>query len=157
LDVRIFGYADVTIPIRGTFFLSELARSIIEHRPFMTTPQDMVRDYAGAEELTKLIACWQAHAAPNAALDLYTKAPVSKHELLTIAQSRYGLKIQSCGIVQQSPTGEKPIYASRNRAAAALGYRPLRTAGEVVVAALDILVKMPRHDREDHQVRTDLS
>jgi nucleoside-diphosphate-sugar epimerase len=147
LDVRIFGYADVTIPISGTFFLSDLARSIIERRPFITTPQNMVRDYAGGEELTRLIECWQANAAPNAALDLYTKAPVSKSELLRIAQSRYGLHIQSCGNVQHSPTGEKPIYASRNRAAAALGYHPLRAAAEVVVEVLDAILKMTRQDR----------
>jgi nucleoside-diphosphate-sugar epimerase len=147
LDVRIFGYADVTIPIAGTFFLSELARSIIGCRPFITTPQDMVRDYAGAQELTTLIECWRTNAAPNAALDLYTKAPVSKHELLRIAQSRYGLQIHLGGSVQHSPTGEKPVYASRNLAAAALGYRPLRTAAEVVVEALDALAKTPATGR----------
>ena len=149
LDVRVFGYADVTIPIGGKFFLSELARSIIAGRPFITTSQDMVRDYAGAQELTTLIECWRANAAPNTVLDLYTKAPVSKHELLRIAQSRYGLQIDTCGSVQQSPTGEKPTYASRNRAAAALGYRPMRTAVEVVIDVLDALVKMPRN-REYH-------
>ncbi len=137
LDVRVFGYADVTLPLEGSFFLSDLARSIITRRPLVTSADDMVRDYAGAEELVALIQYWEAAAAPNTPLDLYTKAPVSKLELLDIVQSRFGVEVDTRGGIEGSPTGTKPVYASQNYAAAALGYSPRRTAAEIVVEFLD--------------------
>ncbi len=147
LDLRIFGYADVMVPIDGTFFLSDLMRSVAQDRPLITSPQDMVRDYAGAEELTSMITCWRANATPNIALDLYTKAPVSKLELLTVAQSRYGVHIDMRGEARPNPTGEKPVYAGRAQAAAAISYRPHRSAIEVVVEVLDSLLLMRRDGR----------
>jgi nucleoside-diphosphate-sugar epimerase len=140
LDVRVFGYADVTLPLDGGFFLSDLARSIVTRQPLLTTPEDMMRDYAGAEELATLIQCWEKASAPNTVLDLYTKMPVSKFDLLEIARSRYALEIQIQAEVTPSPTGLKPVYASRNHAASTMGYSPRRSAVEVVIDFLDAMV-----------------
>jgi nucleoside-diphosphate-sugar epimerase len=144
LDIRIFGYADPAMPIDGTFFLSDLARCIVRGEPFVTTPLDMVRDYAGAEEVAQLIACWTAGGAPNIALDLYTKTALSKSELLEVARNRYGMRIETRKRVVSSPTGHKPVYAAQNRAAAAFGYTPRRTAMEVVIDTLDTIVAAAR-------------
>lgn len=142
LDLRVFGYADPAIPLDGTFFLAELARSVVRGTPFVTSPADMVRDYAGAAELAALIAAWEMAGAPNTALDLYTRAPVSKSALLELAASRYGLDIRYTGGAsagQASPTGTKAVYASAHHAAAALGYAPARDSAGVVTDMLDAL------------------
>jgi nucleoside-diphosphate-sugar epimerase len=137
LDVRIFGYADAGIPINGTSFLSELSRSIATASPFMTTRNDMVRDYAGAAELADLITAWERTGAPNMAADLYTAAPVSKTQILAAAAKRYAIDIVYSDALRSSPTGPKVSYASSFRAAEALGYRPRRESLSIVLDTLD--------------------
>ncbi len=136
LDIRIFGYADEAINPTGKFFLSELIRSVVQGTPFYTSTDDMVRDYAGRQELADLILSWQSAGAPNGAADLYTLDPVSKNRLLAMAEERHGLKIVRSQSSFANPTGRKNIYASANRAAAAFGYSPKRSAFDVVAQVL---------------------
>jgi nucleoside-diphosphate-sugar epimerase len=138
LDLRVFAYADATLPRDGRFFLCELARSIGSQVPFKTSATDMVRDYAGRTEVAAMIGCWEAAGARNTPLDVYTKAPARKSDILRLAHERYGIKIEYCAdTTTDSGAGEKPFYASLNHAAAALGYKPERTALEVVTDYLD--------------------
>jgi nucleoside-diphosphate-sugar epimerase len=137
LDLRVFAYADSTLPRDGRFFLCELARSIGSRLPFKTSATDMVRDYAGRTEVAAMIRCWEAAGARNSPLDVYTRAPARKSDILRLAHERYGIEIDYCADMAHSGTGEKPFYASLNRAAAALGYNPQRTALEVVTDYLD--------------------
>lgn len=141
LDLRVFAYADRAIALDGRFFLAELARSVARREPFATLPGDMVRDYAGVDELAALIRAWEGSGAPNGAADLYTRAPVGKLELLAEVQRRFGLDVRfdTAEAVVASPTAAKPLYVSHHRVAAAYGYEPRRTALEVVVDMLDQL------------------
>jgi nucleoside-diphosphate-sugar epimerase len=137
LDLRVFAYADATLPRDGHFFLCELARSIGSQLPFKTSATDMVRDYASRTEVAAMIRCWEAAGARNTPLDVYTRAPARKSDILRLAQERFGIEIDYCADIAHSGTAEKPFYASLDRAAAALGYTPERTALEVVTDYLD--------------------
>lgn len=137
LDLRVFAYADATLPRDGSFFLCELARSIGTQLPFRTSATDMVRDYAGRTEVAAMIRCWEAAGARNTPLDVYTRAPARKSDILRLAHERFGIEIDYCADIAHGGMAEKPFYASLDRAAAALGYRPARTALEVVTAYLD--------------------
>jgi nucleoside-diphosphate-sugar epimerase len=137
LDIRVFGFADACIPLSGSFFLSDLARCVARREPLVTSPDDMIRDYAGARELATLVAAWEASGAPNRALDVYTLAPVGKRELLDLAAQRYGLQIRYEDGGRRSPTGDKFVYASTFHGAAALGYAPQRAALDIVRETLD--------------------
>jgi nucleoside-diphosphate-sugar epimerase len=137
LDLRVFAYADSTLPRDGRFFLCELARSIGSQLPFKTSATDMMRDYASRTEVAAMIRCWEAAGARNNPLDVYTRAPARKSDILRLAHERYGIEMDYRADVAHSSTGEKPFYASLDRAAAALGYDPQRTALEVVTDYLD--------------------
>lgn len=137
LDLRVFAYADAAISLAGGFFLAELARSVAARTPFVTSPTDMVRDYAGADELAALIRCWLCTGAPNVAADLYSKSAVGKLDLIAEVRRRYGIEIRMEAQASASPTGTKPLYVSRHHAAAAFGYAPERTSLEIVTAMLD--------------------
>jgi nucleoside-diphosphate-sugar epimerase len=137
LDLRVFGYADTALPRDGRFFLCELARSVILRVPFRTLVADMVRDYAGRAEVASLIKCWVTAGARNMPLDVYTKEPASKRDILRIAHERFGVEIEYRDDVVESRTGATQIYASFNRDAASLGYDPKRTSLEVVTDYLD--------------------
>jgi nucleoside-diphosphate-sugar epimerase len=141
VDIRVFAYAETNIKLDGAFFLAELARSVIRKQPFRTTRADMMRDYAGAPELKALIDAWMAAGAPNCGLDLYTRAPVSKLQLLEFAQSELGLDIDWIDSVQEAPTGQKPGYVSSDHAAEKLGYRPGRNAFEVASTMLKVVTR----------------
>lgn len=148
LDVRIFAYADERIRRDGKFFLAELARSVATGNVFETSSDDMIRDYAGAEELAMLIECWRAAGAPNAVMDLYSKQPISKLDLLDHIKRRYATKIRYRTSDRPNPTGTKTNYFSNNRAAEAVGYKPMRTSLEIVTEALDAL-------RNTHKIADD--
>ena len=147
LDLRVFAYADAGIPLGGRFFLAELARSVAQGTPFTTSPADMVRDYAGAQELAHLVRCWRAAGAPNMAADLYSRAPIGKLDLLAQARHRYGIAVRMDSQASSSPTGAKPLYVSHHRVAATLGYAPTRTALEVVTAMLDEVAEASRNEK----------
>jgi nucleoside-diphosphate-sugar epimerase len=132
LDLRVFGYADVTLPRQGRFFLCELAESVRTGVLFRTSSADMVRDYAGREELAALIDCWERGGADNNFLDLYAREPARKRDILQMAREQFGVKIQYSADVVESTTGSSQIYASQNHSAAVLGYRPQRSSLEVV-------------------------
>lgn len=136
LDVRIFGYADIAISLESRFFLADLVRCIVRNETFVTSPEQMIRDYAGAPELAALIKCWRLAGTPNLAVDLYTEKPVSKHELLALVGTRFGIQVQFATTVD-SPTGAKAVFASNFRKAASLGYSPWRSSLEVVQSVLD--------------------
>ena len=143
LDLRVFAYAETNIKLDGAFFLAELARCAIQDQPFRTNRADMARDYAGAPELKGLIDAWLSAGTPNCALDLYTRAPASKLEILDMAQRELGVTVEWIDSVQAAPTGHKPTYISTDHAAEVLGYHPQRTAMEVTQSMLKKLITNP--------------
>jgi nucleoside-diphosphate-sugar epimerase len=140
LDLRVFGYADVCLPVDGAFFLSDLARSVIRKSRLQTSPGDMVRDYVGASELLALIRGWSGKSAPNIALDIYSKAPVAKHELLRVAGHRYGLDIDVTASDSESLLGRSGDYLPRDHTASEFGYEPARSSLEIVLSVIDALL-----------------
>ncbi|HTV67602.1 MAG TPA: NAD(P)-dependent oxidoreductase [Rhizobiaceae bacterium] len=138
LDLRIFGYADPAIDLDGSFFLAELARAVRSGGVFATSPDDMVRDYAGALELLALIDSWQQAGAPNCPLDLYTTAPAGKHDILKTCAIRYGLRIEYA-TAAGSTAGGRRFYASQCRAAEDLGFRPARDTIQVLTDTIDAI------------------
>jgi nucleoside-diphosphate-sugar epimerase len=140
LDLRIFGYADPSIDLSGSFFLAQLIRSIRDEKAFVTSSEDMVRDYAGARELRALIRGWESAGAPNYPLDLYTTSPASKHDLLKMFNVRYGLQIDYVADTGSNPTAARRFYASAYRAAADFGFRPERDTVQVLTDTIDAIV-----------------
>lgn len=143
LDLRVFGYADNSISLTGKFFLADLARSVATGGDMVTSPDDMIRDYAGAAELHQLIHCWLKAGASNQPLDIYTLAPVSKFALLDEAAARFKFAVKYSDKVAASPTGHKAIYASGWHAADALGYKPTRNSMQVVMGMLEHIHRTP--------------
>jgi nucleoside-diphosphate-sugar epimerase len=140
LDLRIFGYADPVIDLDGTFFLAELARAVRNRDIFVTSHEDMVRDYAGVRELLALIDGWEQAGAPNCPLDLYTTAPASKQDILNACTARYGLRINYVAEAGSTTTGAKRFYASEYRAAKDFGFKPGRNTIQVLTDTIDAIV-----------------
>ena len=122
LDLRVFAYADLTLPRDSRFFLCGLARSIGSRVPFKTSATDMVRDYAGRTEVAAMIRCWEAAGARNTPLDVYTRAPARKLDILRLAHERYGIEMTgslSASLLADGAGGAGLRLAGRGRDARA--------------------------------------
>lgn len=152
VDIRVFGYMSRFIDLDNRLFLAELARALVNGTTLVTTPADMMRDYAGPDELSALILrCLATHranlaaeAAPlNCALDLRTLAPAGKFEILEALAARFGLRFEvDRGLETVNATGAKPNYYSTwDAAAKAVGFVAGRTSLDVVAAECALLLK----------------
>jgi nucleoside-diphosphate-sugar epimerase len=141
-DIRVFGYFSQFIDLFGGFFLAELAQCVQSKKRFITTPNDMIRDYADPQHLGELIRCCMNRRSMNTAVDLYTKAPTGKFELLDAVSKSLGLVYEVRGsAVPDAPTGSKPCYYSQYYAAEELGYAPRSTSQEIVLRELSVLAE----------------
>lgn len=142
VDVRVFSYFSRFLDLQGRLFVVDLVNALLADAPLRTSPEDVIRDYATPADLMRLVDCilrrWNGGAtAVNDAVDLYSKSPVGKFELLEAAQARFGLswKIDE-GIEVLANTGQKQHYASNFRRASEWGYAPAFSALEGVMDGL---------------------
>ena len=137
IDIRIFGFVSPFIDLEGGYFLSELFAALLAQRVFKTAPDDMTRDYVGEEEVAQLIDCCVGHERVNTAVDIYTGCPAGKFDLLRRLE-KMGLRWEIDPAIPSHP--ERVTYASTWRHAHEFGYRPARTAMEVVESAVRALM-----------------
>lgn len=126
VDVRIFNYFSSTQDVSSRFFITDAVRAIRDNSTLKTSAAHMMRDYLHPEDFCALMILLMTAPAMNTGLDCYSKAPVSKHELLSAMHCEFGLQYE----IQMEPigvnaTGRKPFYYSANKKAADFGYKPL--------------------------------
>lgn len=150
VDVRVFSYFSRFLNREGRLFIVYLVNALIGKRMLQTTSSDSVRDYATPSDLLQLLSCiierWQAGQGKiNDALDLYTKAPVGKFELIEAVAERFDLSWEATDDLNTiSSTGEKQEYFSRNLKAADWGYEPKLIALDGILDELFGLLKTGR-------------
>ena len=138
-DIRIFGFVSDQIGLEDDFLLSEILQAVLDQAAFLTTGQDFIRDFVGPEDLAELIDCLVRAGIPNGAYDLFSAAPLTKFSLLDALACEFGLDYRvgeprlSCGPVPQTITLQD--------AAGAIGYRPLRSSLDNVIATANALVQ----------------
>jgi len=135
VDVRFFNYFSSTQDINDRFLVTDALRAVKEGVKFKTSPENIVRDYMGPEEVHSLI-CSILNAEPvNLAIDGYTKKAVSKFQMLDALREKFGLVYEvDDRAVLLNATGSKTNYFSTNHLAHdAFGYFPQRTALEIVL------------------------
>lgn len=124
IDIRIFNYISEFADLNHRFLINEMIAAVRDGRPLSVDPNDMWRDYLGTEDFAALMAaCLDAPPGFNAAVDAYSRGPISKMEMLALFRDEFGLVFQVSGGGIDA-TGVKSNYYSRNRLAETLGYRP---------------------------------
>jgi nucleoside-diphosphate-sugar epimerase len=125
LDVRIFNYLSNAADLSHRFLVNEVLAAIRDRRTLQVDPNDLWRDYLGTSDLAGLMAaCLRAPEGSNAALDAYSRAPISKMAMLDFFKDAFGLSFE-VGQGGINATGTKSLYFSRNRIAEAYGYHPV--------------------------------
>ncbi len=146
VDLRVFNYFSHTQSLELRYMIMEMLRAVIRLQGLNGTPYaidgtPLMRDYIGPEDLHRLIFCILNAPGFNGAVDAYTKAPISKHDLLELMSARYNLRYAITERIIIAPTGVKPNYYSKNYKAAELGYQPQMTSLETIFKEADQLLE----------------
>lgn len=128
VDIRIFSFFSRYASPDAGYFMTDVLKALLAGIPLKTNDSDMIRDYTAPGDLYRMIRLCMEKRRINAALDSYSSRPVSKNQVLTRFQERFGLSVERTE-VPASPNGTRSVYASANRAAEhVLGYRPQYSA-----------------------------
>lgn len=145
VDLRLFGLFSRYIDSSASFLMNDVLSCIREKRTLVTGASDQVRDYASPSDLCTLVASCLEGAPINAAVDVYSAAPVGKFELLDAFRERFDLAYTvDERRATSSATGSKPAYFSVSRRAEALGYSPTRTSLESLIEEAETLLHPTR-------------
>lgn len=142
-DLRVYAFFSRFVDLKGAFFLSEVAASLWHGRELLTSPEDMIRDYATGRELLDTILFLYKKPPGNRAFDLRSKAPAAKFAMLYRFRDAFGLRFKVAeGSADVSPTGRKMEYCSASRALERMGFAPRETSLELVERELGELLRL---------------
>ena len=131
VDLRVFNYFSRSQNINARFLISDIARSLRDKQTFLTSSENIARDYLHPEDLHQLIIRIILSPAINCSVDCYSKSYIDKHTLLKAMNRNFGLDYKfsdgdSCFKI--NATGAKPNYYSLNRKAENFNYYPKYTS-----------------------------
>lgn len=134
VDLRVFNYFSHTQSLTSSFMVAEIMQALLGNTTFVTSSDDIVRDYLHPEDLFQLVQRVLQAPPTNVAVDCYSGAPVTKMDMLVALQSTFGLKY----LLQRtddsiSGNSTKSHYYSRSRRAAEFGYNPQLTSLQGIV------------------------
>jgi nucleoside-diphosphate-sugar epimerase len=135
VDIRIFNYFSSTLSIDANFFISELIRAIKKKTLFLTSKEDIIRDYVGSVDFFHLINAILSAPPTNTVVDCYSAKPINKYLILKSFEEEFGLKyeftVEPVGI---NATGNKSCYYSTNYSAKNLGYIPSKNSLDLLIS-----------------------
>lgn len=125
VDVRLFSFFSRFIDPDSNYLMNDVIKSIETGQVLQTAPTEIYRDYISPADLYSLIDCILVSPSFNGTVDTYSKASISKSQLLANLGAEFGMKSEFVSAIQGSPTGTKAFYYSTNaESARAIGYRP---------------------------------
>ncbi len=141
IDLRVFAFFSKFVDTEAEFLMSEIADCLISNKVFKTNDTDIIRDYISPTDLHQLIQCVM-RSPSNTALDVYSKAPVAKLDLLNELQEKFDLRYEiSSDPIRGGNKFSKNIYYSKNYQAESVGYTPEYTSVEGICLELSKLIE----------------
>lgn len=145
VDLRIFSYFSHYIDLSTRFLLTDIVSSLKQGKEFLTTPVNIVRDYAHQEDLLALVELVIKQKTLNAVYDVYSLKPISKFELLQSFSNWFGLKYRlENDLDVVNATGVKLHYYSCNASAAEIGYQPKYDSLACLRSEIEIILEASR-------------
>jgi nucleoside-diphosphate-sugar epimerase len=142
VDIRVFNYFSHTQDMSARFLITDIVRAIKCKDIFKTSIDNIVRDYITPDDFFNFIKTIIKSKSVNMAVDCYTKSPVDKWTLLSVLESKYGLKVEISekrgGV---NATGSKINYYSLNKVAESLGFFPKYSSLEGILVEIDQIIK----------------
>ena len=130
VDIRIFSYFSRYADLKSGYLMTDILNAILNNEVLNTSGQDMIRDYISPDDLFSLIECCMNQPRINMALDAFSKASVSKQEILTAFGERFGLRTEVSSPIASSPNATPSVYVPLDRSSGKIGYSPVHTSLE---------------------------
>ena len=142
IDIRIFNYFSATQNYFSNYFMMEIFRSIINKKLFLTSPDNIYRDFIDPDDLYALFkSLIKSEKTTNCAIDCFSKQPLNKIDLLEKLTHKFTFNYQVTDSYRgNNPTGIKVNYYSKNYKASEFGYEPTLTSEESVMKHLSLMV-----------------
>jgi nucleoside-diphosphate-sugar epimerase len=124
IDIRIFSYISKRQNLESKLFLPQVISAIKNKTNFLTSDEEMWRDYIGPEDFFNFLECTISSIFLNESFDCFSCSPISKLRLLEMAAQEFGLK----ALISKSAmkkTDPKKWYYSDDKRAEAIGYCPI--------------------------------
>lgn len=126
-DVRIFSYFSKRQNLNSKLFLAQAINALKNAQEFVTSNEQIWRDYIGPEDFYCLIECIIKHSDNNISVDCFTKDPVSKFELIELLKNN-NLNIRvisSIATTKEVDKSKKYYYSSMRQDLSLMGYTPI--------------------------------
>ncbi|PKL19096.1 MAG: epimerase [Spirochaetae bacterium HGW-Spirochaetae-5] len=138
IDLRVFSYFSRYIDLNTKFLMTDIVNAIINDDIFVTTDENIVRDYVHLDDLFGLINCCITKKNINDVFDVYSREPIEKFELLKVLNKEFGLKfIIENSISLVNATGSKSVYFSENKHASIIGYEPFYSSVDTILFEIE--------------------
>lgn len=135
VDIRVFSYFSKHLHPDSLCLMSEILSCIKNGKELITSHQDFYRDYIHPKDLAQLVEKIIDLHSVNVAFDAYSLRPCSKFEMLDYFKDAYDLRYRiDKDFSETSPTGPKLNYYSNNTAASEIGYIPLFSSMDSIMA-----------------------
>ncbi len=146
VDLRIFAYFSRFINYHEDYFLCNIIKSILENKMLHVTADDMIRDLISPKDLFRLILtclAYTQHTTLNLSLDVCSKRPITKKQILTFFVNHYGLKYKVPQTLQLLNSGgvKNNYFSKYKEPAKAIGFKPLLTSLETLTEETAHLLK----------------
>ncbi|WP_417762081.1 NAD-dependent epimerase/dehydratase family protein [Shewanella sp.] len=141
VDVRIFNYFSRKQDISSRYLITDLIRAVKNDVVCEVNPQPMIRDYLNPLDFAGIIDCIISYKNMNGAVDCYSNAPISKDEILSMFESKFGLKwkyTHSGDYV--NATNTKEFYYSTYKILEAMGYSPKYTSSQTILDEVTVII-----------------
>lgn len=142
IDIRVFAFFSRFIDISSSYLMADVMRSVKGGTLLVTGKQDITRDYAHPRDLFAMVEKCINAGSINTAIDIYSRKPVRKSEILKYFGSEYGLRYTIDKKTKKSGTAaRRSNYYSKSRKAFAIGYVPEYGSLEALSEEADVMMK----------------
>jgi nucleoside-diphosphate-sugar epimerase len=142
IDLRVFSYFSRFIDMSAGYLITEMINCIREKKTFLTSSENIIRDYVIQYDLFALVKRCIQTGQINTSFDVYSREPVSKLDLAGHFHAKYGLTYEIIdNLSYVNPTGDKLCYYSKNLTANEIGYHPEFSSLSGIDKEIDSILK----------------
>lgn len=144
VDIRVFNYFSHTQNLESRFLITDIIRAIKSSKIFLTSSDNIVRDFITPPDFFTLVQCILNSDSRNLAIDCYTQDPIDKLSLLNELSVHFGLRYATQKNHNTiNATGTKINYYSLNKIAEEIGYIPHKNS---LIGLIDEFQNLKLHD-----------
>lgn len=133
VDLRVFSYFSRYADIDEDYFLPNIINAVKNNTVLQISEGDMIRDFVSPEDLFNLILTCLKYAKKkllNMSLDIRSKKPINKKQILNFFVKNYGLKYKVSKTLKMTNSGgNKNNYFSKyEEPLRKIAFKPVRTS-----------------------------